>query len=186
MWINTEDLNFANALMPADYNASATPYPCLVVNSAKYSSAVAILHMGAMVSCCKAYVLCASTAATISSNVAATTGTLFPFHFRLGATTGTAIALSTMDLLTARDTTATSGVVAYDSTASYASTGLGIYLATTQANANVYIEVKADDLPAGKPYWAVLVSTPAQSEIFGVTYVLKPRYPQFTMMPSAT
>jgi len=188
MWLTTEDLNFVTALQPADYNAVTTAFPCLIVDVAKYQSMVAIIHLGAMTSCCHAYVNAGTTQTAITTAAVGTTGTLFPFHFRLGATTGSATAMyaSTADLLGTRDYSASGGKVAYDSTASYASTGLGIYLATTQANSNVYIEIKSDDLPVGYPYYAVSVSTPAQSEIFGVSYVMRPRYPQNVMMPSAT
>jgi hypothetical protein len=188
MWLTTEGLNFLVARQPADYNNATTAFPCLPVNMAKYSSMVAIVQLGALASCCRVYVNAGTTDTAITTAAVGTTGTLFPFNFRLGATTGSATAIyaSTADLLTARNLSATSGTVAYDSTASYASTGLGIYVATTSANSNIYVEIKGDDLPAGYPYCAIAVSTPAQSEIFGVTYVMSPKYPMNTMLPACT
>ncbi len=166
MWLTTDEFNFLNALQPLDVNANTTCFPCRAVNMAKYDSMVAIVSMG-QGSTNVIWVNTASTA-TITPGSA---GRVIPCNYRVG---GQATTASTCDLLAART--------------AYATTGLSVS-ATTTPNVNYYLEIKSADVLAttdGYPYVAISVSTAAQANLLSVNYIMKPRYPQNTMMPAAT
>lgn len=171
MWITTEELNFVDAFPAGDANANTTCFPCRAVNMKGYDSMVAAVSMGAG-STYRIYVQCSSTAAMTPG----TTGNLMYFSYRVNGQASTA---STANVMGARSS--------YDSTASYISTGLGCYHdATTSPNCTAYLEIKADDADATRPYVAVVVSTSAQAHPLAVQYIMRPRYLQGTMIDACT
>ena len=166
MWLTTDELNFVVGCPPADLNGVSTAFPCNVVNMAKYASMVAIVGCGAG-STYRIYAQYASTASLTPGS----TGNFCIGNYRLSGLGTTA---STCDLLGTRTALTTTG-----------SSSVNVS-ATTTPNINVYVELKADDLPTGYPYVAICVSTAAQAHPCEVTYVMRPRYPQNTMLPSCT
>ena len=177
MWLTTEELNFVNASRPQDVNGVTTSFPCLPINMAKYSSMVAVLQFGAC-STARIYMHHNSTATMTSGS----TGKMCIGRYRYCASGG-ASTPSTADLLSAYGALVTTG----SSAVLYTGTTDAVFTpVTTTPGATIYIEVKSDDLPDGYPYVAAAVSTSAQSALFSCTYVLKPKYPQNVMMPSAT
>ena len=177
MWLTTEELNFVGALPSQDVNGVTTAFPCLAVNMAKYSSMVAVVQMG-LGSTYRLYMQYASTAAVTPGS----TGNFCIGRARANGGSG-ATTPSTADLLTAYTalvTTGSSSVVVMTTTAATFTP-----LASSQ-NCAAYLEIKADDLPTGYPYVALVISTSAQAHPVSVTYVMKPRYPMNTMMPACT
>ena len=177
MWLTTEEFNFVNASHPQDVNGVTTSFPCLPINMAKYQSMVAVLQF-ATCSTVRIYAHYSSTATV----TAGSTGNMCIGRYRVNSAGG-ASTPSTADLLGAYGTLTTTG----SSAVLYTGTTDAVFTpVATTPNAAIYLEIKSDDLPAGYPYVAVAISTSAQAALFSCTYVLKPRYPQNVMMPSAT
>ena len=166
-WLTTDELNFVDALQSLDLNANTSCFPCRTVNMGRYDSMVAIVNVGAG-STYRIWVNCASTVTGITSG---SSGNLVPFTYRVS---GSAANASTADTLGTRSSTVTTtGTI---STSGYSHDG------TTSPNVSIYVEVKNDNVPQGFPYVAVSISTAAQAHPASVNYVMKPRYPQNTMM----
>ena len=174
MWLTTDELNFVVGCPPADLNGVSTAFPCNVVNMAKYASMVAIVGCGAG-STYRIYAQYASTASLTPGS----TGNFCIGNYRLSGLGTTA---STCDLLGTRTALTTTG----SSSVCIAATTQGFACVGSTPNVNAYIELKADDLPTGYPYVAICVSTAAQAHPCAVTYVMRAKYPQNTMLPACT
>lgn len=168
MWLTTDQFNFVPALPPAFYdNTVTTAFPCKIVNMARYDSMVAVVSLNNPSTCVIwANVFGASTGMTPSSATSCgAAGTLInQGYYRVSNSTGTGNTEDTLGTRTALPTT-----------------GVPITLATT-SKYNVYIEVKAADMPAGYPYMALAISTSATASTgIAVNYIMKPRYLQAAM-----
>ncbi len=168
MWLTTDQFNFIPALPAGFYdNTVTTAFPCKVVNLARYDSMVAVVSL-TNPSTCAIWVNAfgASTGMTPSTaSSCGTAGTLVSAgNYRTSNSTGTG---NTEDTLSSRTALAT--------------TAIAVTAATTGAY-NMYIEIKAADLPVGYPYCAVSISTSATASTgMCVNYIMKPRYLQKTM-----
>ena len=176
MWFTTDEFNFVpgqgkwNAELGSLSSLGTTTFPCRRVNLSKYSSMLAIVSLDSP-STCAIWVNSYSTG-TPGGAGAGTTYPLVNASYRYStATVTTNLTGSGSEVLSTR--------------ASMGTTAITVTLATTSAW-NYYIEVKSDDLLEGYPYVAISVSTSATNTTMGlcVNYVLRPRYPQNTMMTS--
>jgi hypothetical protein len=173
MWLTTDQFNFVPALPAAFYDSTVTTmFPCKIVNMAKYDSMVAIISLNdpsTMAIWVNAFgastglvpssaTTCGAGAASVSTQLVVTG------NYRTSNSTGTG---NTEDTLSARTALAT--------------TAIAVTAATT-AKYNMYIEIKAADLPAGYPYCAVTISSSATASTgIAVNYIMKPRYLNLNM-----
>jgi hypothetical protein len=183
MWLTTEQLNFVGAFNVGDANGITTCFPCQIVNMAKYDSMVAVVQCG-WGSSYRIYAQYASTASITPGS----TGNMCIGRARASGYPGPS-SPSTADLLTAYSaltTTGSSSVFVMTTTTNAITTSPFTTTDSVLGGRNVYIEIKADDLPQGYTYVAIAVSTAAQAHPLAVNYIMKPRYLQNAMMPACT
>ena len=158
--LTTDELNFVNLLTPKDRNGTASVTQC--VNMGKYESAVILLAFGNLAS---------TLALTVEEckTAAGGTNTTIPFTYRLsGALTEDTIASDTWDAraaVTAAAQPLACGGMDYKCMA---------------------IEVKAEDLDDTYPYFRLSFTPGAGASLCAVIAVMRPRFPQKTMVTSLT
>ena len=170
MWLTTDEFNFVHASDASiSTETASSAETCARVNMGRYQSMVAVVQMGKNdVTTSNLWV---RVQAAVSTLPTATTA------IALGGTTGAwSYRYATTDAISA--STADQAPL-YSARTAGTSTALAL---TSGAGAVYLIEVKSDDLPVGYPYLSLSISAAAAFRPCTVTYVLKPRYPQFNMM----
>ncbi len=173
MWLTTDQFNFVPALPPQYMDSTVTTmFPCKIVNMARYDSMVAIISLN-----------CPSTLAIWVNTFGASTGLTPSSATTCGA--GSAAVANQLVVAGNYRTSNSTGSGNTEDTLSprtaLATTAIAVTAATT-AKYNMYIEIKAADLPAGYPYCAVTISSSATASTgIAVNYVMKPRYLQKDM-----
>jgi hypothetical protein len=165
MWITADEFDFCVGTVPGP--AGTTSWPAHQINTGKYGSGVAMITLNSTYAGATIYCLETATGDGSASTAWTLIGSTSNIYYRKTNTGASAIG----DL---PDT--------YGARALFPAAGLAV--ATTGAGCAYLIEFKSDDLDDGYPYFAVTVSAAALSTTcaLAVDYILKPRYPQNTML----
>ncbi len=166
MWLTTDEFNIMHASDASiSTETASSAETCSRVNMGLYQSMIAVIQMGKNdVTTSNLWVRVQAAASTLptATTAIALGGTTGAWYYRYATT-------SSID----------SNSTAYSARAAGVSTALAL---TSGAGATYLVEIKGDDLPSGYPYVSMSISAALAFRPCTVTYILKPRYPQLTMI----